>query len=94
MNGVSSLNVIDYGDHWLVYLLASTLPDESDYGIRWMRKFSNFEALPEMTQFAVAVLQCWSTGTKSIEPLGMRVSETTFVLNVTAEIVEEYRIAS
>lgn len=84
------LDVSDCGDHWRVFFIAPTVPEGRDYEERWRRKFSDFGLLPEKTQLAVAVLKMCVNGEK-LEGYGQRVSENTFWLDSTDELLKEYK---
>ena len=55
----------------------------------WRRKYATFEGLPPKTQFAVSALMMCAN-TERIHGVGQKVSNTTFWIDSTPEVLAEY----
>jgi hypothetical protein len=100
------LDVHDTGDGWRVMRIAGSMEAAPDAFIRlgiqtatifrytgqkelWRKTYPSFEDLPEGTRYAVACLRtCAALG--KIKGIGQRVSENTFWLRDSPELIEEY----
>lgn len=94
------LDVHDMGHAWRVMRVAGGLQAIPWYGTVlvsrdeefaeiWRREYPSFMAMPERTRVSVAVLRMYPDNEK-VPGIGRRISDNTFWLDDSPEIMEEY----
>lgn len=79
------------GTRWRVMHIEHDIDNEADQGYieQWRRMFSTFGDMPTKTREAVSVLRMHKDG-EQVTGYGQRVSESTYWIDSTPEVMEEY----
>lgn len=92
------LDVSEQDDRWRVFYIKATtaqvtheasLENPDTYIEQWRRQFRCFNDVPQKTREAVSYLAMCANGEK-IKGIGQRVSEKTYWLDSTPDVLKEY----